>query len=230
MKVFGITGWKNTGKTTLTERLVAELTGQGLRVSTVKHAHHETEIDHPGRDSFRHRQAGAGTDEADFAAQDVPDLRQFIQRMPPHPAPQTRHTRIADQLAMRQPFRAPCRMRQQMGQLPLGAAPHAAQFPHPEQPPIAPDAVLRMERRTATDHQQADQPDQQRCPDRRRQRHNQQIEPPLCGPAPRRMPRGLPADGLNQTTQGYRQGGGHGHDSDSPDCCHSMAQDPSTPG
>lgn len=60
MKVYGVTGWKNTGKTTLTERLVAYLTGEGLRVSTVKHAHHDTEIDHPGRDSYRHRQAGAG--------------------------------------------------------------------------------------------------------------------------------------------------------------------------
>jgi molybdopterin-guanine dinucleotide biosynthesis protein MobB len=60
MRVWGVTGWKNTGKTTLTERLVAELTGQGLRVSTVKHAHHATEVDHPGRDSYRHREAGAG--------------------------------------------------------------------------------------------------------------------------------------------------------------------------
>jgi molybdopterin-guanine dinucleotide biosynthesis protein MobB len=60
MRVWGVTGWKNTGKTTLTERLVAEFVGQGLRVSTVKHAHHATEVDHPGRDSFRHREAGAG--------------------------------------------------------------------------------------------------------------------------------------------------------------------------
>lgn len=60
MRVYGVTGWKNTGKTTLTERLVAELVGQGLRISTVKHAHHATEIDHPGRDSHRHREAGAG--------------------------------------------------------------------------------------------------------------------------------------------------------------------------
>ncbi|MDG3041250.1 molybdopterin-guanine dinucleotide biosynthesis protein B [Roseicyclus marinus] len=59
MRVYGVTGWKNTGKTTLTERLVAELVGQGLRISTVKHAHHATEIDHPGRDSHRHRMAGA---------------------------------------------------------------------------------------------------------------------------------------------------------------------------
>ena len=59
MRVYGVTGWKNTGKTTLTERLVAELVGQGLRISTVKHAHHATEIDHPGHDSYRHRAAGA---------------------------------------------------------------------------------------------------------------------------------------------------------------------------
>lgn len=59
MRVWGITGWKNTGKTTMTERLVAEFVRQGLRVSTVKHAHHATEVDHPGRDSFRHREAGA---------------------------------------------------------------------------------------------------------------------------------------------------------------------------
>ena len=60
MRVFGVTGWKNTGKTTLTERLVVEMVGRGLRISTIKHAHHDTEIDHPGRDSYRHRQAGAG--------------------------------------------------------------------------------------------------------------------------------------------------------------------------
>ena len=59
MKVYGVTGWKNTGKTTLMERLVRELTGRGLGVSTIKHAHHATEIDHPGRDSYRHRTAGA---------------------------------------------------------------------------------------------------------------------------------------------------------------------------
>ena len=44
-RVFGITGWKNSGKTTLTERLVAELTRRGWKVSTVKHAHHDFDID-----------------------------------------------------------------------------------------------------------------------------------------------------------------------------------------
>jgi molybdopterin-guanine dinucleotide biosynthesis adapter protein len=59
MKLYGVTGWKNSGKTGLMERLVADITGRGFQVSTVKHAHHATEIDHPGRDSHRHRQAGA---------------------------------------------------------------------------------------------------------------------------------------------------------------------------
>lgn len=59
MRVYGVTGWKNSGKTHLMERLVAEITGRGFTVSTVKHAHHATEIDHEGRDSWRHRQAGA---------------------------------------------------------------------------------------------------------------------------------------------------------------------------
>ena len=59
-RVFGITGWKNSGKTTLTERLVAELTRRGWKVSTVKHAHHDFDVDKQGADSFRHRQAGAG--------------------------------------------------------------------------------------------------------------------------------------------------------------------------
>ena len=58
-RVFGITGWKNSGKTTLTERLVAELTARGWRISTVKHAHHHFDIDKEGTDSFRHRVAGA---------------------------------------------------------------------------------------------------------------------------------------------------------------------------
>lgn len=57
--VVGIAGWKNSGKTTLVERLVAELARRGLRVATVKHAHHDFDIDVPGTDSFRHRQAGA---------------------------------------------------------------------------------------------------------------------------------------------------------------------------
>ncbi len=58
-KVIGVAGFKNAGKTTLVEKLVAELTRRGRRISTVKHAHHSFDIDHEGRDSFRHRKAGA---------------------------------------------------------------------------------------------------------------------------------------------------------------------------
>ncbi|MEM8752887.1 MAG: molybdopterin-guanine dinucleotide biosynthesis protein B [Pseudomonadota bacterium] len=59
MNVYGVVGWKNAGKTTLVERLVAELAGRGLSVSTVKHAHHAFDVDSPGKDSWRHRAAGA---------------------------------------------------------------------------------------------------------------------------------------------------------------------------
>ncbi|MEL6476067.1 MAG: molybdopterin-guanine dinucleotide biosynthesis protein B [Pseudomonadota bacterium] len=59
MQVYGVVGWKNAGKTTLVERLVAELSGRGYTVSTVKHTHHMVDVDQPGKDSHRHRQAGA---------------------------------------------------------------------------------------------------------------------------------------------------------------------------
>jgi molybdopterin-guanine dinucleotide biosynthesis adapter protein len=59
MKIFGVTGWKNSGKTGLIERLITEFTARGLSVSSIKHAHHSFDIDHPGRDSYRHRDAGA---------------------------------------------------------------------------------------------------------------------------------------------------------------------------
>lgn len=58
-KVFGITGWKNSGKTTLTTRLISELVRRGYRVHAVKHAHHAFDVDREGTDSFRHRSAGA---------------------------------------------------------------------------------------------------------------------------------------------------------------------------
>lgn len=59
MRVYGVTGWKNAGKTGLMERLVAEITGRGFTVSTVKHAHHAFDVDQAGTDSYRHRIAGA---------------------------------------------------------------------------------------------------------------------------------------------------------------------------
>lgn len=59
MKVYGVIGWKNSGKTSLMERLVAEITARGISVSTVKHVHHDVDLDQPGKDTFRHRAAGA---------------------------------------------------------------------------------------------------------------------------------------------------------------------------
>ena len=59
MRIFGIAGFKNAGKTTLVVALIHELTGRGFRIATVKHAHHAFDIDHPGKDSHQHREAGA---------------------------------------------------------------------------------------------------------------------------------------------------------------------------
>ncbi len=59
MKVWGVTGWKNSGKTGLMERLLAEFVARGISVSSVKHAHHVFDVDQKGKDSYRHREAGA---------------------------------------------------------------------------------------------------------------------------------------------------------------------------
>ena len=91
--VFGITGWKNSGKTTLTERLITELTGRGLKLATIKHAHHGFDIDHEGTDSHRHRVAGArevaivsGRRWAlmhELAGEDEPRLEDVLARLSP---------------------------------------------------------------------------------------------------------------------------------------------------
>ena len=60
MKTFGFAGWSGSGKTTLIEKLIPRFVQLGLRVSLIKHAHHTFDVDHPGKDSYRHRQAGAG--------------------------------------------------------------------------------------------------------------------------------------------------------------------------
>jgi molybdopterin-guanine dinucleotide biosynthesis protein B len=57
--VFGVVGWKNSGKTTLMTKLISELASRGFAVSVIKHAHAKFEIDHPGSDSFKMREAGA---------------------------------------------------------------------------------------------------------------------------------------------------------------------------
>ena len=59
MKTFGFAGWSGSGKTTLIEQLIPRFVKRGLRVSLIKHAHHTFDVDQPGKDSYRHRQAGA---------------------------------------------------------------------------------------------------------------------------------------------------------------------------
>jgi len=59
MKTFGFAGWSGSGKTTLIEQLIPRLVKRGLRVSLIKHAHHTFDVDQPGKDSYRHRHAGA---------------------------------------------------------------------------------------------------------------------------------------------------------------------------
>jgi molybdopterin-guanine dinucleotide biosynthesis protein B len=59
MKVFGIAGYSGSGKTTLLEKLIPCFTARGLKVAVIKHAHHGFDIDRPGKDSYRHREAGA---------------------------------------------------------------------------------------------------------------------------------------------------------------------------
>ncbi len=60
MRILGLAGWSGSGKTTLLIAVIPELAARGLSVSTIKHAHHEFDIDRPGKDSWRHREAGAG--------------------------------------------------------------------------------------------------------------------------------------------------------------------------
>jgi molybdopterin-guanine dinucleotide biosynthesis protein B len=59
VKVVGFAGFSGSGKTTLVEKLIPALKLRGLRVSVIKHAHHKFDIDHPGKDTWRHREAGA---------------------------------------------------------------------------------------------------------------------------------------------------------------------------
>jgi molybdopterin-guanine dinucleotide biosynthesis protein B len=88
--IFGVTGWKNAGKTTLAEQLVAEFVRRGWRVATIKHAHHAVDIDRPGTDSWRHRAAGAsevalvgGQRYAIMREQAEPTLAEVLPRLAP---------------------------------------------------------------------------------------------------------------------------------------------------
>ena len=89
-RVFGVVGWKNSGKTTLVERLVAEFVRRGWRIATIKNAHHDVDIDRAGTDSFRHRAAGAtevalvgGRRYAIMREQAEPTLEEVLARLAP---------------------------------------------------------------------------------------------------------------------------------------------------
>ena len=80
--MFGVTGWKNSGKTTLVTRLITALSEKGLRVSSIKHAHHRFDIDTPGTDSYRHREAGA-TEVALVSSKRVALMREIFDETEP---------------------------------------------------------------------------------------------------------------------------------------------------
>ncbi len=90
MKVIGFAGYSGSGKTTLVERLIPEFKLRGQRVSVVKHAHHSFDIDHPGKDSWRHREAGA------FEVVIASDRRLALMREFEQPAELSVHQLIAE--------------------------------------------------------------------------------------------------------------------------------------
>ena len=90
MNVVAFAGYSGSGKTTLIERLIPALKARGLRVSVVKHAHHRFDIDHPGKDTFRHRQAGA------FEVVVASDRRLALMREFEQPSELTVHQLIAE--------------------------------------------------------------------------------------------------------------------------------------
>ena len=90
--VFGLAGWSGSGKTTLAEKLISQLTERGYSVATIKHAHHKFDADVPGKDSWRHRKAGANqvlvssaTRSVHFIehAQDEPALQDLLDQLRP---------------------------------------------------------------------------------------------------------------------------------------------------
>ncbi|MBC8241788.1 MAG: molybdopterin-guanine dinucleotide biosynthesis protein B [Alphaproteobacteria bacterium] len=93
MKTFGLAGWSGSGKTTLVVKLLPELIGRGFRISTMKHTHHQFDMDKPGKDSHNHRMAGAEevmvTSSTRWAllhelrGDPEPDIQTLIDRMSP---------------------------------------------------------------------------------------------------------------------------------------------------
>lgn len=90
MKVIGFAGFSGSGKTTLVEQLIPQLHLRGLKVSVVKHAHHSFDVDHPGKDTYRHREAGA------FEVVAASDKRLMLVREFERPATLSVHHLIAE--------------------------------------------------------------------------------------------------------------------------------------
>ena len=90
-RIFGVVGWKNSGKTTLMAKLIAEFARRGVKVAAVKHAHHEFDVDQPGRDLFKFREAGAREVAVvssrrvaimhELRGEDEPELEEIIDRL-----------------------------------------------------------------------------------------------------------------------------------------------------
>lgn len=93
MKLFGLAGWSGSGKTVLMRALIPAITHQGITVSTLKHAHHAFDVDHPGKDSYEHRVAGAQevliSSRTRFAlmrelrGEEEPDLPELVSKLSP---------------------------------------------------------------------------------------------------------------------------------------------------
>lgn len=94
-RLFGVAGYKNAGKTTLIVDLVRELVARGWRVGTLKHAHHDFDIDHPGKDSFLHRAAGA-TEVVVVSARRMAHIRELTDSGEPSPAELVQQMRDVD--------------------------------------------------------------------------------------------------------------------------------------
>jgi len=157
MKIMGFSGWSGSGKTTLIERLIPCFTARGLRVALIKHAHHAFDIDQPGKDSHRHRQAGATEVLVSSANRwalmhelrgaEEPTLEQHLARLSPcdlvlvegwkfHPIPKLEVWREANGKPLRQPEDPHIVALAYDGQLPVGTLPDGKL---PATPAIAPD-------------------------------------------------------------------------------------------
>jgi len=129
MKVFGFAGYSGSGKTTLIENVIPVLVDQGLRVSLVKHAHHAFDVDQPGKDSYRHRKAGA-TEVMLTSAKRWVLMHEVIDQPEPELPQQLRHMSPCD-IVLVEGFK-----KQPMPKLEIHRKAHGAPFLYLEDPHI----------------------------------------------------------------------------------------------